>query len=215
MESQIERSPRRGCLGRVGKFLLALIILIGIIPAAYLTLWGLGGLLVVADPLEKVSTIAVLSGDEVIRFKEALHLLRDGYAPLVILTETANMPGGGNSLNLVEKIILARQMGIASEAILVTKSTATSTRDESQAILAVAQQRKFNSIIVVTDPYHCFRARLLFRSAFAGSGIKVIVRPARDHWYKSATWMLSSEGWRATMSEYVKLFGILIGIRGD
>lgn len=195
--------------------MLVLIILLGIIPAAYLALWGLGGLLVVADPLEKASTIAVLSGDEVIRFKEALHLLRDGYAPLVILTETAAMPGGGNSLNLVDKIILARQMGIASEAILVTKSTATSTRDESQAILAVAQQRKFNSIIVVTDPYHCFRARLLFRSAFAGSGIKVIVRPARDHWYKSATWMLSSEGWRATMSEYVKLFGILIGIRGD
>lgn len=195
--------------------MLVLIILLGIIPAAYLALWGLGGLLVVADPLEKASTIAVLSGDEEIRFKEALHLLRDGYAPLVILTETAAMPGGGNSLNLVDKIILARQMGIASEAILVTKSTATSTRDESQAILAVAQQRKFKSIIVVTDPYHCFRARLLFRSAFAGSGIDVIVRPARDHWYKSATWMLSSEGWRATMSEYVKLFGILIGIRGD
>lgn len=215
MEPQTERSSRRSCLGSAGKFLLVLIIIVGVIPAAYLALWGMGGLLVVADPLEKASAIAVLSGNEKVRFTETLRLLRDGYAPLVVLTETANMPGGGNSLNLVDKILMAREMGIASEAILVTKSTATSTRDESLAILAVAQQRKFKSIIVVTDPYHCFRARLLFRSAFAGSGIKVIVRPARNHWYKSSTWMLSSEGWRATVSEYIKLLGILIGIRGD
>lgn len=175
----------------------------------------MGGLLIVADPLEKASAVAILSGNDKDRMKEALRILRDGYSPLVILTETGEMPGGGSSMSTVDKVITAREVGISSEAILVTRQTATSTRDEAVAILEVAQQRQFNSIIVVTDPYHCFRTRLLFRGIFAGSGIDVIVRPVRDHWYRSYNWWLTSSGRKVTLSEFVKLFFFIFGIRGD
>ena len=165
--------------------------------------------------VEKADVVVVLSGNEKDRLVETLRILREGYAPLVLLTETEDLAGGGSSMSTIDKVVTARNLGIASEAILVTKRTATSTRDEGLAVLEVAQQRQFDSVIVVTDPYHCLRTRLLFRSIFRGSGIDVSVRPVRDHWYRSYNWWLSAEGRRATLSETTKLFFFMLGLRGD
>ena len=202
----------KSCLA---KLLIALVVFACLLPIVYLLMWGMGGVLIVADPLEKANAVAVLSGNEQDRLQETLRILREGFAPLVILTETEELAGGGSSMGTIDKVITARAVGISNEAILVTKSTATSTRDEALAVLEVAQQRQFTSLIVVTDPYHCFRTRLLFRSIFSGSGIQVSVRPVRDHWYRSYNWWLSAEGRRATLSEYTKLFFFVFGIRGD
>jgi uncharacterized SAM-binding protein YcdF (DUF218 family) len=73
----------------------------------------------------------------------------------------------------------------------------------------------FNSMIVVTDPYHSFRTRLIFREVFRGSGKSIRVRPSSGHWYRSTTWWLSAQGWEATLTEYIKLAGFLVGFRGD
>jgi uncharacterized SAM-binding protein YcdF (DUF218 family) len=207
------QKPERVRAGR--KLLVALIILACALPLVYLVLWGMGGLLIVADPFQKANAVVVLSGNETDRLKETLRILREGYAPLVVITETEITEDGSNSMSTIDKVIAARQVGIASEAILVTNQVATSTRDEALAVLEVAQQRNFKSVIVVTDPYHCFRTRVLFRGIFKGSGIEVIVRPVRDHWYRSTSWWLNGAGRRATFSEYAKLFFFLFGIRGD
>jgi len=198
-----------------GKVLIALIIIACALPFTYFLLWGMGGLLIVADPLQKASAVAVLSGNETDRLHETLRILREGYAPLVVITETDMTEDGSNSMSTIDKVIAAREVGIASEAILVTNQVASSTRDEALAILEVAQQRNFTSVIVVTDPYHCFRTRILFRGIFSSSGVDVIVRPVRDHWYRSNTWWLTGVGRKATFSEYFKLFFFLFGIRGD
>jgi uncharacterized SAM-binding protein YcdF (DUF218 family) len=204
-----------GVFGVGSKVIIALIILACVVPFIYLVLWGMGGLLIVADPLQKASAVAVLSGNETDRLQETLRILREGYAPLVVITETDITEDGSNSMSTIDKVIAAREVGIASEAIVVTNQVASSTRDEALAILEVAQQRNFTSVIVVTDPYHCFRTRILFRGVFKGSGIDVIVRPVRDNWYRSNTWWLTGVGRKATFSEYFKLFFFLFGIRGD
>ena len=213
MENNTIHPTKLGGFG--GKVLIALIILACALPIGYLLLWGMGGLLIVADPMQKASAVAVLSGNETDRLHETLRILREGYAPLVVITETEFTEDGSNSMSTVDKVIAARDVGIASEAILVTNQVATSTRDEALAILEVAQQRNFNSVIVVTDPYHCFRTRVLFQRIFSDSGIEIIVRPVRDHWYRSNTWWLTAVGRKATFSEYFKLFFFLFGIRGD
>ena len=215
MSNSPEHIQKPGRVGAGSKFLIVLVILACAFPLVYLVLWGMGGLLIVADPLQKGSAVAVLSGNETDRLKETLRILQEGYAPLVVITETEMTEDGSNSMSTIDKVIAARGMGIASEAILVTNQVTSSTRDEALAVLEVAQQRKFKSVIVVTDPYHCFRTRVLFRGIFKGSGIYVVVRPVRDHWYRSTTWWLTGKGRRATFSEYAKLFFFLFGIRGD
>jgi uncharacterized SAM-binding protein YcdF (DUF218 family) len=77
--------------------------------------------------------------------------------------------------------------------------------------LKTAKASDFSNLIVVTDPYHTFRTRLIFRSVFRGSGIKVMVHPISGHWYDSATWFLTPSGWRDTLFEYFKTIGFFLG----
>nr|MBP8858361.1 YdcF family protein [Anaerolineaceae bacterium] len=86
--------------------------------------------------------------------------------------------------------------------------------NETYAALAmkIAQKRGFQSLIIVTDPFHTFRTRLIFRSVFRDSGIDLYVRPVRNHWYRSTTWWATSQGRQATLSEYIKIIAYFSGL---
>jgi uncharacterized SAM-binding protein YcdF (DUF218 family) len=71
------------------------------------------------------------------------------------------------------------------------------------------------SAMIITDPYHTFRTRLIFRQVFEGSEVDISVRPVREHWYRSNTWWASLEGWQVTILEYGKLAVHLVGIRSE
>jgi uncharacterized SAM-binding protein YcdF (DUF218 family) len=101
--------------------------------------------------------------------------------------------------------------GISPDVILITEKTARSTYQEAEAVLDTMQKHKFQSIIVVTDPFHTQRTRMIFHSVFAGSGLTVRIHPVPNHWYRSTTWFLSRAGWENTLREYVKLIGLLTG----
>src|SRR5580692_6008382 len=76
------RRTRRIVLGLVGMVLLSALIF----------LLCIGRWLVAEDPLEKAQTIVVLSGRMPMRAMEAAKLYREGYAPRVWLTHSAE-PG--------------------------------------------------------------------------------------------------------------------------
>ena len=82
--------------------------------------------------------------------------------------------------------------------------------DEAEAVLRLMRRHDYKTVIVVTDPFHTYRARLIFRDAFRGSGLTVRVHPVTDLWYRSNTWFLSAAGWANTAREYIKLVGYLI-----
>ena len=54
---------------------------------------------------------------------------------------------------------------------------------------------------------------MAFREAFRGTGIRVIVRPVNEHWYRPDSWWKSREGLRETWTEYVKLLLYVMGHR--
>jgi uncharacterized SAM-binding protein YcdF (DUF218 family) len=182
-----------------------ILICVGLV-CLYFILNAMGGFLIVADPLQRTDAMVVLSGD-MGRMSETATLFKDNFARVLILTET-DQPFTGSDApetnSTQAKRLLAQQEGIPSDAILVTRAESSSTLDEARAVLALLQEKGYTSCIVVTDPYHSRRTRMIFNDVFDGSGIKVIVRPVRDHWYRSTTWWLSPEGWRATASEYLK-----------
>lgn len=74
------------------------------------------------------------------------------------------------------------------------------------------EKHQYQSVIVVTEPYHTQRARMIFRDVFRGSGKVVCVHPVLSHWYRSGTWFLSLDGWQLTINEYVKMAGYLTGL---
>jgi uncharacterized SAM-binding protein YcdF (DUF218 family) len=208
------KEPRKGCLGKsalscgglvIGIPLLILIVLIG--------LWGLGGILIVADGLQSSDAIVVLSGGDNERVKYAANLYRNGFGRYLILTETGISYPGNPKPATARAIDLAVDQGVPEELILAPEVVVNSTADEAQTVRNTAEASDFTSLIVVTDPYHTFRTRLIFRWIFRGSGIKIMVHPTSAHWYDSLTWFLSFDGWRTTLSEYIKTVGFLIGFR--
>jgi uncharacterized SAM-binding protein YcdF (DUF218 family) len=188
-----------------------LLVLLVFLSLAYLFLRGLGAFLIYGDRLVKSDAVAVLGGGEDQRVIEAAKLIKQKYGAWLILTEPGPEAADAKPASAIYRAV-ALQNGLGPDQILVTSQTASSTYEEARAIHQLMEQRQFKSMIVVTDPFHTERTRLIFRGEFAGSGITVRVHPVPGHWYRSGTWFLSRAGWGQTIREYVKMAGYLLGI---
>ena len=177
-------------------------------------LYFLGNYLIVDDPLDKVDAIVVLSGGEKDRLPEAAQLYLDGYSDTVILTDTGLLSEGSESEAAVDPNVIKTydltQLGVPISNIYVTKGVVGSTVEEAHAILELMQKQSMQSMIIVTDPYHSRRTKLVFDDIFGEYGITVRVRSVQGHWFTSAGWWLHLEGWKFLIMEYAKLVSIWI-----
>ena len=149
-----------GCGGVVVGIPLILFVL-------YIFLWGVGGVLVIADRLKPANAIVVLSGGSNERIKYAARLYHDGLGEYLILTETGIRYPGNPTAATGYAIDLAIDQGIPEEVILTPETIVDSTADEARTVRATAEASDFTRLIVVTDPYHTFRTRLIFQTIFS------------------------------------------------
>jgi len=204
----------RSCLGGCIKFItggIGLIIFLSmLLMGFYVLLRGAGAFLIVADPLQKVNAIIILSGGTESRMREALDLYNSGYGDVMILTETGEQLEDMDVLHSFDMRIQLINNGVPSGNILVTNIEVSSTLDEADAVKQLMERRQLSSGIVVTDPYHTKRTSIIFGDVFLDSSISIDIRPVRNSWYSSRSWFLSPQGWRFTILEYVKLIGYLL-----
>jgi uncharacterized SAM-binding protein YcdF (DUF218 family) len=181
--------------------LLAVLVALALL---YLGLRGVGAFLITGDRLKKADIVVPLGGGGEWRVVEAVKLINERLATNLVLTEPGETtPGEGPGSRHFRMVAI--ENGLSPYAIQVTDGIQASTRDEAEAVLRLMRQHQYQSVIVVTDPFHTQRARLIFRDAFRGSGLTVRVHPVSNHWYRSDTWFLSADGWANTLREYVKL----------
>lgn len=206
------KTPKKGVCGCWGTLGVALLLLIPIF--LYLVLWGMGGVLIVGDSLQKSDVVVLLGGGDTLRMQEAVTIYQDKLAGLIILTETGESdPETGIPYSQLQKEEMMG-MGVPSGGIAFTEEHGNSTYEEAYAVRKLlTQSGKVNSAIIVTDPYHTLRTRLIFRDVFRETNIRIAVRPVRSHWYRSTTWWQSRDGWQFTMSEYAKVFAFFVGLR--
>lgn len=171
----------------------------------------IGLILGVSDPIKKADAIVLLSGGGKVRNEEAVKLYNNGAADSIVVTQTL---GAGSKATTVETYRQLNLGGVPMYKIQTATGTATSTFDEARQVAALAERQGFKSILVVTDPYHSLRARILFTSELRDVGVRVKVASASDHWYQPLTWMFSREGWRVTITEIAKIGAIILGVRG-
>lgn len=177
-----------------------------VMVCGFLALWGAGGFLVIADPLEKADAVVVLGGGEG-RLEYAVELYRKGYAGAVIITDT-----GLKGIRSADEREAWRQ-NVAESDVWLAPGSARNTIDEARTVRRLVEDKKVKSLIIVTDGFHTQRTRLIFNREVGSGGIKIIVRPVPGHWYKSTTWWLSWAGWRETVSEIVKI--VLYVVTGE
>jgi len=198
-----QKTRRPGCVSCLAVTLLSTFLTV-------LLMLGMGHLLVVADPLKEANAIVVLSGGEDARLQEAISLYQEEYADVVILTETGAVLEGYDATYSSEQRLALIDAGILPTAIHVVGKHAASTREEAKLIRTQVANTDVHTLIVVTDPYHTLRTRLIWNDVFKDSGVELIVRPARGSWYKAETWWLSSAGWENTINEYAKLASYIV-----
>jgi len=157
--------------------------------------------LAIYAPLSQADAIVVLGGgvrpDGELgeatqrRLVYALRLLRQGYAPTIILTGgNPEDPGIPESAEMAR---VAREIGFPAERFIVeTRASRTST--QARAVAEIARAQGFRSVILVTSPTHSYRALLAFRKAGVEAlpgTIDPLLRPPKPerwwHWWLALT----------------------------
>ena len=197
---------RLGC--GIGCALVLLLALLVALRGLWLPL--IGGALIVADPLRPADAVVPLGGGERGRVTQAAALVRQGDAGWLIATDSEiDLPGIRDSwADLVRREAIWQ--GTPEERIVDAPGIVTTTYAEALAVRRLALARGWRSLIVVTDPYHTRRARLIFRDVFRDTGVQVIVRPVEDAPYRADAWWRTEDGLRETWTEYLKtlLYGV-------
>lgn len=179
------------------------------------SLWlpPIGGFLIVADPLQRADAVVPLGGGERDRVAQAAALVRDGCAGWLVTTNVElDLPGIRDSwAGLVRREALWQ--GVAAERIVDAPGLVTTTCNEAQAVAGLARARGWRSVIVVTDPLHTRRARVIFREVFRDVGVQVVVRGVKGARYRADTWWRTEEGLRYAWTEYLKLVYAVAGCR--
>lgn len=177
----------------------------------YFFLAAAGIILSASDSRQKADALVLLSGGDQARQEEIARLYTRGASEKIILTRATGASVGA-LLDIQEELAL---LGVPAWALMVAPGRSDSTFDEARHVHELMVNRNLGDAIVVTDPYHAFRARMIFRGEFRQSGKSVWVRSARTHWYDPLTWMFSFEGWRVTIEELIKIGAYLVGIKGS
>ncbi len=184
---------------------------------ALMIFWNIGRWLVVEDPLEKASAIAVLSGRMPVRALEAARIYRAGYAPEVWLTHSTEpgatlaklaVPYSGE--DVYDKLILIQQ-GVPENAIRILDPPIVNTEDEVLTIGHALQQQKEQKIIIVTSKVHTRRAKALWNRLSAKQG-SAIIRGVSDDRFNAIYWWRNTSDVLDVVREILGLFNVWAGL---
>ena len=141
-------SPFTSRFGRwVGSNCSCCTLLLGLIVVPlllYFCLIVLGGLLIVADPIEMVDAVVVLSGGTGDRIALAIDMLENGFTQNMVITDT--------NLAANERLWVDAFKGVGRESIYITDLAVESTYEEALAVRNFALSQGWGRLMIVTDP---------------------------------------------------------------
>ena len=105
------------------------------------------------DRPAKADAVIVLSGTRQ-RLPVGVRLVRDGYAPLLVVSRSTNPKQ------------LERRL--CRSGALCFRADPYSTRGEARAIARLAAQHHWRTVDVVTSKFHIYRARIVIRRCYHG-----------------------------------------------
>lgn len=169
-----------------------------------------GRYLVYSDPVEPVDVIAVLSGNDESRVREAAELYHQGIAYNIILSKTSQTFGEYKQPYTMLQEEMLHDLDIPGGAVYIAEVTAKNTGQEASGIKKRMYDLGYSGVMVVTDAWHTRRVKMIFEQSFRNTGFKVLVHPVPDSGYNKYLWWLTPDGWSKTVSEYVRILGYII-----
>ncbi|HYA16066.1 MAG TPA: YdcF family protein [Bryobacteraceae bacterium] len=163
-------------------------------------LYGLGAMLVSAGPPQKADMVVVLGGDwKGTRILKAAELVREGYAPRVLVSGSPNIYGHLESEVAVD-FITAK--GFPREDFIPTSDRNLNTVQEARNDLRLARARGVHRILLVTSEFHTGRAGRIFRRE--GRDMEIVVVAADTPEWHHGRWWTDREGQKIWLGEFEK-----------
>ena len=178
------------------------IALLAIVVALIAFALNAGRILVVRD-LRHADAIVVLVGETDRRPALALELLRQGYAPRVLLDASPDVRVyRWAAAEIAEQYIHTLPPEIAA-SVSVCRESALSTMDEARQVRRCLDTVDARSVLVVTSEYHTRRALSVFRHTFPGRSIGVAGAIEPDQF--GVLWWRHREWAKVTLNEWARL----------
>jgi uncharacterized SAM-binding protein YcdF (DUF218 family) len=178
--------------------------------------------LIIEAPLARADAIVVLGGSANYqeRAREAARLLREGRAPIILLTND-NLRGPWSSVEQRNPFFYERAFdeienaGVPADKIDVLMQPVNNTHEEAELVRKYALDHGFHSVLIVTSAYHSRRALWTFSRVFRDTDINVGLIPASTgiETPRPATWWLTARGWKWVPTEYVKMIYYVVKYR--
>jgi uncharacterized SAM-binding protein YcdF (DUF218 family) len=113
------------------------------------------------DRVAKVDAVVVLAGSK-FRLPVGLRLVERGVAPVLVISDGLD-PRSPRSVRLCRE-----GLGREGASVLCPKPDPYSTRGEARLVAALARERGWRSMVVVSSRFHLVRARILFERCYEG-----------------------------------------------
>jgi uncharacterized SAM-binding protein YcdF (DUF218 family) len=181
----------------------------GIVLLIVISLTAIGWYLAPRQSLVKSDIIVAISGDDGARLQTAINLHKDGWAPLILFSGAARDPQSPSNARAMKMEAVAA--GI-DDSLILMEETSRNTFENARHSAQIIRQRRLESIILVTSPYHQRRASLEFRRALPPE-VRIVNHSSTDGEWRRSRWWLTPRGWFLTATEAPKLIAAWLGWR--
>jgi uncharacterized SAM-binding protein YcdF (DUF218 family) len=203
--------------------LVTLIVLLALACLAVLAhrplLRAAGRALVVDDPRERADAVVVVAGHTPSREAMAAALFRDGWAPRLVVSRQS-VPGrvqqlldmGIRRLDFQgESVAALEKYGVPRDAIVTLDQPVEITETELRAVAALARDRGWRRLILVTTPFHARRVQLVWRRESGGATEgRLAVVP--DECAAGDAWWRRRRCSEAVLHEYLGLLALYLHV---
>jgi uncharacterized SAM-binding protein YcdF (DUF218 family) len=203
--------------------LVTLIVLLALACLAVLVhrplLRAAGRALVVDDPRERADAVVVVAGHTPSREAMAAALFRDGWAPRLVVSRQS-VPGrvqqlldmGIRRLDFQgESVAALEKYGVPRDAIVTLDQPVEITETELRAVAALARDRGWRRLILVTTPFHARRVQLVWRRE-SGGAIEDRLAVVSDECGAGDAWWRRRRCSEAVLHEYLGLLALYLHI---
>lgn len=202
-------NPRRSFLRKaliLSGALLTLLLLIYLFRRPILR--AVGDHLISEDPLVHVDAVYVLGGGAYDRGREAVRIHQLGLSDRFVFTGADPVSDLGVYGLQVRGCELAQRVAVKNglpQQYTAALPKGTSTQEEAEALLDLAQAEGSDTVMILTDRFHLRRVRNVFEDRFKAAGITVVLHGTPSSYYDEQRWWESEKGLLMVNNEYVKL----------
>ena len=154
--------------------IIIILILVFFINLAFIYPWE-PAQVVFIEELKKTGLIVVLDGEYYVRVDYAFELIGQGYSDILYYPSLR--------YNQTRERIAERLIDFGEYVSFYEGEGAESTYEEALLTKAFAAKNNINSIILVTSPYHSYRAHWIFSKVIPDTEIISAPVPFDDNWF--------------------------------